>query len=45
MYLEGAYIMLTGPRQGTENPANLGFGTQMLTVMVPDVDAHFTKTK
>jgi len=46
VYLGGAYIMLTAPRQGsTESPATLGFGTQMLTVIVPDVDAHYTKTK
>jgi uncharacterized glyoxalase superfamily protein PhnB len=45
MYLGGAYIMLIGPRQGTESPANLGYGTQMLTVMVADVDAHYGKTK
>ena len=45
MYLGEAYIMLTGPRQGTESPAKLGYGTQTLTVMVPDVDAHFEKAK
>jgi uncharacterized glyoxalase superfamily protein PhnB len=44
MYLGSAYIMLTGPRPGTESPARLGYGTQMLTVMVPDVDAHYRKT-
>ena len=45
MYLGDAYLMLTGPRAGTESPANLGYGTQMLTIMVPDVDAHYSRTK
>jgi uncharacterized glyoxalase superfamily protein PhnB len=45
MYLGEAYIMLTGPRDETESPAKTGYGTQMLTVIVPDVDAHYTRTK
>jgi uncharacterized glyoxalase superfamily protein PhnB len=45
MYLGEAYIMLTGPREGSQSPATLGYGTQMLTIMVPDVDAHDRKTK
>src|SRR5216684_1661776 len=45
IHLGDAYIMLTGPRQNTETPARLGFGTQMLTVFVSDIDAHFKKTK
>ena len=45
MYLGGAYIMLTGPREGTESPARVGYRTQTLTVMVPDVEAHYAKTK
>jgi uncharacterized glyoxalase superfamily protein PhnB len=45
MYLGDAYIMLTGPGAGTKSPAQLGSGTQMLTVVVPDVDAHYSRTK
>ncbi len=45
MYLGDAFIMLTGPRPGRESPAALGCGTQMLTVMVADVDAHCERTK
>ncbi len=45
MHLESAYIMLVGPRSGRESPAVLGIATQMLTVSVDDVDAHYRKTK
>ena len=46
MYLGDAYVMLTGPREGhSESPAKLGYGTQMLTIIVADVEAHFAKTK
>jgi uncharacterized glyoxalase superfamily protein PhnB len=46
MYLGDAYIMLTGPRERrSESPAKLGYGTQMLTIMVADVEAHYAKTK
>lgn len=46
MHLGSAYIMLTGPRDGTrQSPAELGYGTQMLTIIVPDVDAHYRNTK
>ena len=46
MYLGEAYIMLSTPRQGrSESPAKLGYGTQMLTIIVPDVEDHYAKTK
>jgi uncharacterized glyoxalase superfamily protein PhnB len=46
MYLGDAYIMLNTPRgDRSESPAKLGYGTQMLTIIVPDVDAHYAKTK
>lgn len=45
MRLGDAYFMLSGPRDGTESPMTTGFGTQTLTVFVPDVDAHFAHTK
>jgi len=46
MYLGDAHIMLVGPSEGRrETPAQLGCGTQMLTVFVPDVQAHYANTK
>jgi uncharacterized glyoxalase superfamily protein PhnB len=42
MQLGDAVFMLTGPRAGTQSPALLGFNTQMLTVFVADVHAHYT---
>ena len=45
MHLGDAYIMLTGPRPGTECPAQLGYRTQMLTVFLEEVDAHYAKAK
>ena len=40
-----AVIMLTGPRDGTESPTKVGFNTQMLTIIVDDVDAHYKRGK
>ena len=43
MYLGDAFIMLSEPRDGGESPAVAGCRTQMLTVMVADVDALFKR--
>jgi uncharacterized glyoxalase superfamily protein PhnB len=46
MYIGDAHIMLSGPAEDrSETPAKLGYGTQMLTVVVPDVRAHYANTK
>jgi len=46
LYLGDAHIMISGPREGrSASPAKLGCGTQMLTVIVPDVQAHYANTK
>jgi uncharacterized glyoxalase superfamily protein PhnB len=46
MYLGDAHIMLSTPREGrSESPMKFGYGTQMLTIIVPDVEAHYAKTK
>jgi uncharacterized glyoxalase superfamily protein PhnB len=45
MYLGDAYIMLTGPREGTDSPATLGCSTQSLTIFVAEIDAHFERAK
>jgi uncharacterized glyoxalase superfamily protein PhnB len=45
MHLGSAWIMLKRARPGTATPAQLGSGTQSLTVFVDDVDAHFQTAK
>jgi uncharacterized glyoxalase superfamily protein PhnB len=45
MYLGNAFIMITGPREGTDSPLALGGSTQSLTIFVADVDAHCAKAK
>jgi uncharacterized glyoxalase superfamily protein PhnB len=43
--LGGAWVMLDEVEDGQQTPAELGYGTQALTVFVPDVDAHFDRAK
>lgn len=44
--LGDAWIMVREARRpGAKTPAQLGYGTQSLTIFVEDVDAHFRKTK
>ena len=45
VYLGNAWIMLGKARPGSATPAQLGCGTQSLTVFVEDVDAHFERAK
>jgi uncharacterized glyoxalase superfamily protein PhnB len=45
MHLGDAWVMLNSAGADQKTPAELGYGTQCLTVFVPDVDAHFEKTK
>jgi uncharacterized glyoxalase superfamily protein PhnB len=45
MHLGNAWIMLKGARAGSASPAQLGYGTQSLTVFVEDVDTHFQRAK
>lgn len=44
MHLGNAWIMLKGALGGA-SPAQLGYGTQSLTVFVDDVDTHFQRSK
>jgi uncharacterized glyoxalase superfamily protein PhnB len=44
VFFGNAVIMLQGPR-GRSSPAQLGFGTQSLTLFVEDVDAHYANAK
>ena len=45
MHLGSAWIMLGSVRPGRASPAQLGSRTQLLTVFVDDVDAHFNRAK
>jgi uncharacterized glyoxalase superfamily protein PhnB len=45
MHLGGACVMLKRARKGSLSPAQLGYGTQSLTVFLDDVNAHFLRTK
>ncbi|MGA3346060.1 MAG: VOC family protein [Terracidiphilus sp.] len=45
MVLGQAYLMLHRSGEGCLNPAQLGYGTQMLTIFVEDLDAHFKRAK
>ncbi len=45
MHLGNAWIMLKKARPGTASPAQLGYGTQSLTIFIDDVDAHFQRAK
>jgi uncharacterized glyoxalase superfamily protein PhnB len=45
LHLGDAWIMLQRVRQGRATPAQLGAGTQSLTIFVDNVDAHFQKAK
>ena len=45
MHLGQAYIMLHHARQGCLIPSQLGYGTQSLTILVEDVDAHYARAK
>ena len=42
VHLGGAYIML---KQGASSRVQPGGGTQSLTIFVPDVDAHYGRTR
>jgi len=44
MYAGQTCIMIKGAR-GQASPAQLGYGTQSLTIFVDDVDAHFARTR
>lgn len=45
MHLGAAWVMLDEADASEKTPAELGYGTQCLTVFVPEVDAHFEKTR
>lgn len=45
MHLGGAHIMLTSSRLNLQSPAEAGGRTQMLTIMVAGVEAHFARSR
>lgn len=45
IYLGDAWVMLGAAEPGQQVPEELGYGTQSLTVFVPDVDDHYKKAK
>jgi uncharacterized glyoxalase superfamily protein PhnB len=45
LHLGDAFIMITGIRPNTQSPALLGACTQYLTIIVPNVDAHYRHTQ
>ncbi|HVN94112.1 MAG TPA: VOC family protein [Terracidiphilus sp.] len=45
MFLGGAVIMISGPRDKRQSPAVAGWNTQMVTIVVPNVDTHFARTR
>ncbi len=45
LHLGNAWIMVSQARSAYRSPAELGFGTQMLSVFVENVEEHFLHTK
>jgi predicted enzyme related to lactoylglutathione lyase len=45
IYLGRVFIMLRNVRDSAKTPAQLGYGTQSLSVFIEDVDAHYQRAK
>jgi uncharacterized glyoxalase superfamily protein PhnB len=45
MHLGDAYIMIRTAKPDSRTPAQLGYGTQSITVFVEDVDSHYATTR
>lgn len=45
MHLGDAWVMLNAARHRYRSPAELGFGTQSLTIFVENVEAHFARAR
>jgi uncharacterized glyoxalase superfamily protein PhnB len=45
LHLANAWIMVKAAETGYRNPAELGFGTQSLTVFLEDIEAHHAQAK
>jgi uncharacterized glyoxalase superfamily protein PhnB len=45
LHLGDAWIMVKAAKPNASSPAQLGYGTQSLTIFLKDVDAHYRKVK
>jgi uncharacterized glyoxalase superfamily protein PhnB len=45
MQLGNACIQISRPQPGSLSPAQLGYGTQSLTIFVNEIEAHYSRTK
>lgn len=45
MWAGKAAIQVRQARDGAKSPAQLGYGTQSLTIFIGDVDAHYARAK
>jgi uncharacterized glyoxalase superfamily protein PhnB len=45
LFLGRAYIMVRQEQPGHSSPAQLGYGTQSLTIFVENVDGHYRRVK
>jgi uncharacterized glyoxalase superfamily protein PhnB len=45
LYAGKAVIMVKQAKPGQQSPAQLGYGTQSLTIFIDDVDAHFRRAQ
>lgn len=45
VHLGNAWLMLNAARSDRKSPAQLGYGTQMLTIFVDNVETHFAHSR
>jgi uncharacterized glyoxalase superfamily protein PhnB len=45
LHLGNAWLMVHAAKAEQQNPAELGYGTQSLTIFVEDVEGHYTHTR
>jgi uncharacterized glyoxalase superfamily protein PhnB len=45
MHLGDSWFMLHRAKPGDRSPAQLGYGTQSVTIFVPEVEAHYQRSK
>lgn len=45
VYLGKAYIMVSHVREDAATPNELGYGTQLLTIFIDDIEAHYEAAK
>ena len=45
LHLGGAWLMVHAAKSEQRNPAELGYGTQCLTIFVEDIEDHYARTR